>query len=85
MLAGMFRVRCDWEASKTAWSGSALLCEDDVVEYTERAWHLRPCKHPQPVQLGVCAACSFWDTLSFSVNGIVFFFAGASAVNFFVR
>lgn len=28
---------------------------------------------------------SFWDTISFAVNGIVFFFAGASAVNFFVR
>lgn len=29
--------------------------------------------------------CSFWDTIGFIVNGIVFFFAGSSAVNFFVR
>ena len=28
---------------------------------------------------------TFWDTLSFMLNGIVFFFAGASAVNFFWR
>ena len=28
---------------------------------------------------------SFWDTISFITNGIVFFFAGCSAVNFFVR
>ncbi|KAK9828685.1 hypothetical protein WJX72_001519 [[Myrmecia] bisecta] len=27
----------------------------------------------------------FWDTLSFAMNGIVFFYSGASAVNFFVR
>lgn len=37
------------------------------------------------LKTGACAVCSFWDTISFSVNGIVFFFAGASAVNFFVR
>ena len=28
---------------------------------------------------------SFWDTIGYIVNGIVFFFAGSSAVNFFVR
>eukprot|EP00884_Botryococcus_braunii_P006187 jgi/Botrbrau1/1556/Bobra.0107s0044.1 len=28
---------------------------------------------------------SFWDTLSFAVNGIVFFYSGAACVNFFVR
>ena len=28
---------------------------------------------------------SFWDTVSYAVNGLVFFFAGASAVNFFIR
>jgi NhaP-type Na+/H+ or K+/H+ antiporter len=28
---------------------------------------------------------SFWDTISYAVNGLVFFFAGASAVNFFIR
>ena len=28
---------------------------------------------------------SFWDTLSFSVNGIVFFYSGAACINFFVR
>ena len=28
---------------------------------------------------------AFWDTLSFSVNGIVFFYSGAACINFFVR
>lgn len=28
---------------------------------------------------------SFWDTLGFILNGIVFFYAGASSVNFFWR
>ncbi|KAK9788845.1 hypothetical protein WJX73_003600 [Symbiochloris irregularis] len=28
---------------------------------------------------------SFWDTVGFSINGVVFFFAGASSVNFFWR
>ena len=28
---------------------------------------------------------TFWDTISFMLNGIVFFFAGASSVNFFWR
>ena len=28
---------------------------------------------------------SFWDTLSFVVNGIVFFFSGVACINFFVR
>ena len=28
---------------------------------------------------------SFWDTVSFMLNGIVFFYAGASSVNFFWR
>lgn len=28
---------------------------------------------------------SFWDTISFMLNGIVFFYAGASSVNFFWR
>ena len=28
---------------------------------------------------------SFWDTVGYAVNGLVFFFAGASAVNFFIR
>ena len=28
---------------------------------------------------------TFWDTLSFAMNGLVFFFAGVSAVNFFIR
>ena len=28
---------------------------------------------------------SFWDTITFSMNGLVFFFAGASCLNFFVR
>jgi hypothetical protein len=27
----------------------------------------------------------FYDTLGFAMNGIVFFFAGASSVNFFYR
>ncbi len=27
----------------------------------------------------------FWDTLNFALNGIVFFYAGASSVNFFWR
>lgn len=28
---------------------------------------------------------TFWDTISFMLNGIVFFYAGASSVNFFWR
>lgn len=28
---------------------------------------------------------NFWDTVGFGVNGLVFFFAGASSVNFFWR
>ncbi len=28
---------------------------------------------------------NFWDALSFTLNGIVFFYAGASSVNFFWR
>lgn len=28
---------------------------------------------------------AFWDTLSFVVNGIVFFFSGVACINFFVR
>ena len=28
---------------------------------------------------------TFWDTISFIINGIIFFFAGASSVNFFWR
>ena len=28
---------------------------------------------------------AFWDTLSFVVNGIVFFFSGIACINFFVR
>lgn len=28
---------------------------------------------------------TFWDTLSYAMNGLVFFFAGVSAVNFFIR
>ena len=28
---------------------------------------------------------SFWDTFAFVANGIVFFFAGASSLNFLIR
>ncbi|KAK9835845.1 hypothetical protein WJX74_009233 [Apatococcus lobatus] len=28
---------------------------------------------------------TFWDTLSYGMNGLVFFFAGVSSVNFFIR
>ena len=27
----------------------------------------------------------FWDTISFALNGLIFFYAGASSVNFFWR
>ena len=28
---------------------------------------------------------TFWDTLSYAMNGLVFFFAGVSSLNFFIR
>ena len=45
------------------------------------------CRHdrrsPQVAESGYFF--SFWDTVGYAVNGLVFFFAGASAVNFFIR
>lgn len=42
-----------------------------------------PRRSPQLVEGG--AFFAFWGTVSFATNGVVFFFAGASAVNFFIR
>jgi hypothetical protein len=46
-----------------------------------------PLRRPAPRRrvLPVAAAAAVQNTLSFSLNGMVFFFAGASAVNFMVR
>ncbi len=44
-------------------------------------WHDR--RSPQVAESGYFF--SFWDTVGYAVNGLVFFFAGASAVNFFIR
>ena len=42
-------------------------------------WHMSP----RIVESGTFDA--FWDTVAFCFNGLVFFFAGASATNFFWR
>lgn len=42
-------------------------------------WHMSP----RIVESGTFD--TFWDTVAFCFNGLVFFFAGASATNFFWR
>ena len=42
-------------------------------------WHMSA----KVVETGVFD--TFWDTVGFAMNGVVFFFAGASSVNFFWR
>ncbi|GFH19667.1 Na_H_Exchanger domain-containing protein [Haematococcus lacustris] len=31
------------------------------------------------------AMTKFWDVLSFSMNGVIFFYVGASSANFLIR
>ena len=55
--------------------------EASWLEPVQRYFMLR--RSPQVAEAG--HFFSFWDTVSYAVNGLVFFFAGASAVNFFIR
>ena len=61
--------------AQDVWKGASYL---EVRTMLDRA-----CRSPQVAEAGYFF--SFWDTVSYAVNGLVFFFAGASAVNFFVR
>ncbi len=58
-----------------------------------RCWSQR-CSAYQP--LANCSGCSsqarrarafdrFWDVMSFCINGLIFFFVGASSVNYLIR
>lgn len=42
-------------------------------------WHMSP----RVVESGAFEI--FWDTVVFAFNGLIFFFAGASSINFFWR
>ena len=64
-----------------------LVLLDCALHSAGASGRMCPLRRPAPRRrvLPVAAAAAVQNTLSFSLNGMVFFFAGASAVNFMVR